>query len=373
MAWREDVLAVLAELPARFRLEDVYRFAPRLYAGHPENNHLREKIRQILQQLRDDGKIRFLDNEGTYENQLRDTQLRDVIGLVPGQLTSREELAQLLEMRSEDPLRRGIFRRAKGPLRNHIFLFHDERLNPYGDRQEGSTIRYVGQGMKGDQELAHFNRTLAEHLDNNMRVHYFVQPRERPGEIRYEGEVVLKELRRVFRPEEQRSVLEYTLVPAPAGKSLESYGQIFEQVLEDRRPLSLEDRGRELVAYQRVLRDRAFRSIVLRAYSMECAVCGEPIHKDEALELEAAHIVPVAERGPDRVENGLSLCVRHHWAFDSGVFALSDDYRISWLGDKPDPHGEVKPGEQIQLPRLDEQWPAHLFLRMHRAKWSLAS
>lgn len=222
--------------------------------------------------------------------------------------------------------------------------------------------------MKGDQALTSFNRTLAEHLDNNMRVHYFVQPKERPGEIRYQGEVVLKEVHRVYRPEEDRSVLEFTLVPA-VGQSLESYGQVFEQILEDRRPLELEDRDRNLVAYQRILRDRAFRSIVLRAYARECAVCGEPIQKEDATELDAAHIVPVNERGPDRVENGLSLCKRHHWAFDAGVFTVGNDWRIQWLSQTRDPHGEAVDGERIQLPVLEDQWPSARFLQLHQNKW----
>ncbi|MBE6823326.1 MAG: hypothetical protein E7518_09565 [Ruminococcaceae bacterium] len=34
---------------------------------HPNNNHIRAKIRQQLQVLRNDGIIEFVDNAGTYK------------------------------------------------------------------------------------------------------------------------------------------------------------------------------------------------------------------------------------------------------------------------------------------------------------------
>ncbi|MCA9976557.1 MAG: HNH endonuclease, partial [Anaerolineales bacterium] len=34
------------------------------------------------------------------------------------------------------------------------------------------------------------------------------------------------------------------------------------------------------------------------------------------------------QNGTDDPRNGLALCHTHHWAFDAGIFALSDDYAI---------------------------------------------
>ncbi|WP_244531481.1 HNH endonuclease [Halogranum amylolyticum] len=45
-------------------------------------------------------------------------------------------------------------------------------------------------------------------------------------------------------------------------------------------------------------------------------------------EVEAAHIYPRSENGADDPRNGLALCKLHHWAFDSGWLAVSDDYEI---------------------------------------------
>ncbi len=44
--------------------------------------------------------------------------------------------------------------------------------------------------------------------------------------------------------------------------------------------------------------------------------------------MEAAHIKPVEQNGPDEVRNGLALSGTVHWMFDRGLIALSDDYDI---------------------------------------------
>jgi type II restriction enzyme len=59
--WTLDVLTVLRSLGKRdFTLEDAYSFEDRLSGMHPENRHVRPKIRQQLQILRDMGYLRFL-------------------------------------------------------------------------------------------------------------------------------------------------------------------------------------------------------------------------------------------------------------------------------------------------------------------------
>ena len=59
--WALDVLNVVRSLPEpRFRLADVYSRAEELRVLHPGNLHIREKIRQQLQRLRDMGFVEFL-------------------------------------------------------------------------------------------------------------------------------------------------------------------------------------------------------------------------------------------------------------------------------------------------------------------------
>lgn len=50
-----------------FTLAQIYEFEANLGRTHPENHHIRDKIRQGLQALRDDGYIWFVDGSGHYK------------------------------------------------------------------------------------------------------------------------------------------------------------------------------------------------------------------------------------------------------------------------------------------------------------------
>jgi type II restriction enzyme len=59
--WLFDVLRCVRSLGSReFTLDEVYGFADELQDLHPSNRHVRDKIRQQLQMLRDRGIVRFL-------------------------------------------------------------------------------------------------------------------------------------------------------------------------------------------------------------------------------------------------------------------------------------------------------------------------
>lgn len=49
-----------------FILADVYEFEPHFAKLYPRNRHRRDKIRQTLQHLRDNGLVEFLDDHGHY-------------------------------------------------------------------------------------------------------------------------------------------------------------------------------------------------------------------------------------------------------------------------------------------------------------------
>lgn len=58
--WILDILNCVNKIESRdFTLEQVYQFEEQLAAKHPENNHVKDKIRQQLQVLRDKGIIEF--------------------------------------------------------------------------------------------------------------------------------------------------------------------------------------------------------------------------------------------------------------------------------------------------------------------------
>lgn len=374
MAWRDDIEGLLPRLPKQFKLEQVYRFAPLLHARHPDNFHIEEKIRQVLQQLRDEKKLQFVDNAGTYER-IGEADIEERFPILPGTLTTRAQIAEFLGQQGDAALRRGMFKPAKGRFRSHMLLFHNEVENPYGDAHEGSTVRYIGQGMSGNQELKSFNKTLATHLEEGVQVHYFVQPREHPGQVRYIGPVFVESFSEVFRTEEGRTVWEFILQPVSGDLDpVETFGTMLTEMLAYERPAGpLERPLVERISRTR-LRDRAFRELVIPSYRTQCAVCREPLKKGRHLsELEAAHIQSVASGGPDELRNGLSLCGRHHWAFDQGFFVVTDGLRVEWLAPSPDPHNEVRDGMELFVPVPDDHKPHPTYLEWHRKRSSALS
>lgn len=68
----------------------------------------------------------------------------------------------------------------------------------------------------------------------------------------------------------------------------------------------------------------AFRIIVTGAYNRNCAISGE-----KALPvLQAAHIKPFNEQGPNTVNNGLLLRSDLHILFDRGYLTVTSEYKI---------------------------------------------
>ena len=68
----------------------------------------------------------------------------------------------------------------------------------------------------------------------------------------------------------------------------------------------------------------AFRILVTGAYNRNCAISGE-----KALPvLQAAHIKPFNEQGPNSVSNGLLLRSDLHILFDRGYLTVTPDYKI---------------------------------------------
>ena len=59
--WLLDVMRCIEKLGKReFKLEDMYTFEDELGYSHPANRHIREKIRQQLQILRDKSYLDFV-------------------------------------------------------------------------------------------------------------------------------------------------------------------------------------------------------------------------------------------------------------------------------------------------------------------------
>jgi hypothetical protein len=102
--------------------------------------------------------------------------------------------------------------------------------------------------------------------------------------------------------------------------------QLYAQLTNEFRPFVREDSVVYTVSAPK--RDEAFRQVVLREYDFTCAVCEMKFRLGDLVEATAAHIVPKRKSGTDDPRNGLALCRTHHWAFDTGIFTLSDGYEV---------------------------------------------
>jgi hypothetical protein len=98
------------------------------------------------------------------------------------------------------------------------------------------------------------------------------------------------------------------------------------EALEDWTATVQEERA--VYRVNRLTRDAAFRHIVLANYDYTCAVTGLRFRRGARVEAEAAHIIGKEALGPDDPRNGLALSRTAHWAFDQGIFTVTDDYEV---------------------------------------------
>jgi len=140
---------------------------------------------------------------------------------------------------------------------------------------------------------------------------------------------------------------------------------------EEQAPFVFEQaRERATFLASRIVRDRVFRRVVLRAYDERCAITGlKLINGGGRAEVAAAHIRPVEAKGPDIVNNGLALSGTAHWMFDRGLIGLSDDLDILISRQANDPDGIRsfinKTGRALPPLRAHDRPHPH-FLQWHR-------
>ena len=131
--------------------------------------------------------------------------------------------------------------------------------------------------------------------------------------------------------------------------------------LEEWTPFVAEDRAVYQVSREK--RDAAFRGIVLDNYENTCAVTGLRFHSVRHTEADAAHIIGKDVRGTDDPRNGLALSRSVHWAFDRGIFTISDQYEVI-LHPKAR-HASIAAFPLIEMDRKPIQLPADRYYWPH--------
>lgn len=111
----------------------------------------------------------------------------------------------------------------------------------------------------------------------------------------------------------------------------------------------------------------AFRALVTNAYARRCAITGEstlPV-------LEAAHIMPVANRGTNNTHNGLLLRSDFHRLFDLGFVTVDPSYRVvvssrikeEWFNGKA--YNRLHGQPLLSIPESTQDRPSVELLRWH--------
>ena len=140
---------------------------------------------------------------------------------------------------------------------------------------------------------------------------------------------------------------------------------------EEQAPFQFDQqRDRTSITVSRILRDRVFRRVVLRAYDERCAITGlKLINGSGRAEVAAAHIRPVEASGPDIVSNGIALSGTAHWMFDRGLISLADDLEILISRQTNDPESVrsiINKSRRALAPRRISDRPHPHFLEWHR-------
>jgi putative restriction endonuclease len=123
------------------------------------------------------------------------------------------------------------------------------------------------------------------------------------------------------------------------------------------------------VTVSRLFRERSFMYNVRSAYNNQCAMTGlRLINGGGRPEVQAAHIQPVASKGPDSVRNGLALSGTVHWMFDRGLISIGDNYEILVAKNHvpDDALRLLNQNKLIRLPKDPTVYPNAVYLKFHR-------
>ena len=139
-------------------------------------------------------------------------------------------------------------------------------------------------------------------------------------------------------------------------------------------PREVQERRIVEMLVKRPLRDRSFRTRVVGAYEETCAVTGlRIINGGGKPEVQAAHIVPVKDKGLDIVQNGIALSATCHWLFDRHLISLSNDYGLLVSHNRvPSEFRNLFANqlERINLPSDQRLWPRQEYVARHREKFA---
>lgn len=125
------------------------------------------------------------------------------------------------------------------------------------------------------------------------------------------------------------------------------------------------------------VRTGAFKKELLKVYDNTCCISGLRVETlSNASLIDACHIVQFAESHDDTISNGFCLCPTLHRAFDRGLIAVDDDYRVIVSPQLYEPVQSKYSiaqfaGQIIRLPQKTIYYPGRVNFRTHRQRWGI--
>ena len=214
---------------------------------------------------------------------------------------------------------------------------------------------------------------------------------DQPVPFALNGIPVEHRLRTLTPNEYGRAVQGRAVRPIPEANALEilafgsaSYGRTRVYDLADE---SIATRERVRKTIEQIERDARFRDRILINYGFRCGLTGLGIGPNPASKLhgvlDAAHIRPVSQNGPDAAGNGIAMTPTLHRLFDAGLFTLIPRRSRVVVERSPQLHEQLlvsdrckiqlENGTELALPSDATAAPSREFLAFHREQVFLRS
>lgn len=242
-------------------------------------------------------------------------------------------------------------------------------LSSFGGRQSYFGVARVTAILKDDVLADHYYALVDDYLDFDRPVPFSLGSEYYESALKKaDGSTNKGAFGRAVRlvpDDEFDRILKAGFAPV-LGENLHAQGAEQLEISEPHTPF---ERPIVEMTVSRPFRERSFMYSVRAAYSNQCAITGlRLINGGGRPEVQAAHIQPVASKGPDSVRNGLALSGTVHWMFDRGLISIGDDYKIL-ISKNHVPEDAIRllnASGIINLPKDPTLHPNAHFLKFHR-------
>ncbi|EAY30986.1 HNH endonuclease [Microscilla marina] len=175
--------------------------------------------------------------------------------------------------------------------------------------------------------------------------------------------------------------LNYKQYIQEVGKNIveEDFETYYTRLNQVKTRLKAGSKAREQVDEEEFIRTAKFSEFILEIYNYSCCVSQlniqvNPKVKRKISMVEGCHIEPFHIHGNNSVNNGIPLTYTIHKAFDKGLIAIDDQYRVivgnNFKENKTSPyHLHQFHKQEILLPQNPKYYPSLKALHAHRVKF----